>query len=358
MRILDCFEKAALPSTPQSVRRQLLHFAVVGGGPTGVEFSAELFDLCNEDLQRHYPSLIGYVRITIYDVAPQILSMFDKSLSEYALNHFQRDGIEVQTSHHINELRRGLPAKEVGKEGEDFLHEGYTLNTKEDGDIGVGMCVWSTGLMMNPFIRKMLDSDIPYPAGAILPPSKDRSNADGNGFSRKGADMSNPEAARWHLNRHPKIGALMTDEKFRLQIVSGPEQPTSDEKTQTTPVVTTTISNAFALGDVAIPPTGPLPATAQVASQEAIWLAKHLNKNSLNHPGTRGFRWRNLGMMAYLGGRRGIMQTGTGSGIRGWLAWVIWRGAYLTKTISWRNKVLIPVYWAINWVFGRDISRF
>jgi hypothetical protein len=37
---------------------------------------------------------------------------------------------------------------------------------------------------------------------------------------------------------------------------------------------------------------------------------------------------------------------------------LIWRGAYLTQTISWRNKVLIPVYWFINWVFGRDISRF
>lgn len=40
-RLLECFETASLPTTPDTTRRQLLHFAVVGGGPTGIEFSAE-----------------------------------------------------------------------------------------------------------------------------------------------------------------------------------------------------------------------------------------------------------------------------------------------------------------------------
>lgn len=40
-RLLECFETAALPTTPNNIRKQLLHFAVVGGGPTGIEFSAE-----------------------------------------------------------------------------------------------------------------------------------------------------------------------------------------------------------------------------------------------------------------------------------------------------------------------------
>jgi hypothetical protein len=29
-------------------------------------------------------------------------------------------------------------------------------------------------------------------------------------------------------------------------------------------------------------------------------------------------------------------------------AWLIWRGAYLTQTISWRNKLLIPIYWYVG----------
>ena len=26
-------------------------------------------------------------------------------------------------------------------------------------------------------------------------------------------------------------------------------------------------------------------------------------------------------------------------------AWLIWRGAYLSQTMSWRNRLLIPIYW-------------
>ena len=94
-------------------------------------------------MKRLYPDLVKYVRIAIYDVAPQILSMFDSSLANYALETFRRDGIEVKTEHHIEELRRGLPGS---KEGDGEGNEGcMTLKTKEDGEVGIGMCVWSTG---------------------------------------------------------------------------------------------------------------------------------------------------------------------------------------------------------------------
>lgn len=77
------------------------------------------------------------------------------------------------------------------------------------------------------------------------------------------------------------------------------------------------------------------PATAQVASQKADWLAKELNKGKLNG---KGFHWHNLGMMAYLGGWSAIFQSGAGN-VSGKTAWLVWRGAYLTKSVSVRNKV-------------------
>ena len=94
-------------------------------------------------MKKLYPSLINDVRITIYDVAPTILSMFDSSLANYALEAFRRDGITVKTSHHIEELRKGLPGNVEGDGG------CLTLKTKEDGEVGVGMCVWSTGTIHN-----------------------------------------------------------------------------------------------------------------------------------------------------------------------------------------------------------------
>ena len=43
-QILTNFELATQPNVPEQERRRLLHFVVVGGGPTGVEFGAEFYD--------------------------------------------------------------------------------------------------------------------------------------------------------------------------------------------------------------------------------------------------------------------------------------------------------------------------
>lgn len=89
-RVLECFEIASLPTTTDRLRRQLLSFAVVGGGPTGMEFTAELSDLVNEDIAKLYPMLVDKVKITVYDVMPRVLNMFDERLGEYALRVFKR----------------------------------------------------------------------------------------------------------------------------------------------------------------------------------------------------------------------------------------------------------------------------
>jgi len=48
--IMDNFEKACLPTTTDEQRQELLSFVVAGGGPTGVEFASELYDMMQEDL--------------------------------------------------------------------------------------------------------------------------------------------------------------------------------------------------------------------------------------------------------------------------------------------------------------------
>lgn len=92
-RILECFEFASLP-IPTEMKQQLLRFAIVGGGPTGMEFAAELHDLICEDIMGIYPELTPLVEISVYDVAPKVLSMFDQSLEEYATETFRREGIK------------------------------------------------------------------------------------------------------------------------------------------------------------------------------------------------------------------------------------------------------------------------
>ncbi|KAF2147287.1 uncharacterized protein K452DRAFT_323439 [Aplosporella prunicola CBS 121167] len=330
-RLLQCFETAALPTTTEEMRKHLLNFAIVGGGPTGIEFSAELHDIIREDLSKLYPDLMHHYRITVYDVAPRVLSMFDENLSKYALKTFSREGIQIKTSHHVEWLRPGVPSKEEGTSQVKDPKSCYTLKVKEEGEIGVGMVVWSTGLMMNPFIQNALSRT------QLLP----------NQMRLQAPNGEKPEADEWVVKKHPKTGAVITNDQLR--VILEPKGQGEDGKARAV------MEDVYALGDCATLEGTMYPATAQVASQKAEWLAQRLNKSDIEQ---HGFTWKNMGVMAYLGNWNAIMQSGGGGNISGRAAWLIWRGAYLTKSVSLRNKILIPMYWFINWIFGRDISRF
>jgi len=53
----DCIETATFANqTPEEMKR-LLHMVVVGGGPTGIEFAAELQDFFKEDLEKWFPGI-------------------------------------------------------------------------------------------------------------------------------------------------------------------------------------------------------------------------------------------------------------------------------------------------------------
>jgi NADH dehydrogenase len=46
---------------------------------------------------------------------------------------------------------------------------------------------------------------------------------------------------------------------------------------------------------------------------------------------------------------------GSSGDLTGFMAWVLWRGAYLTKSMSWKNKLLIPVYVSLSLPFSRPL---
>ncbi|XXQ32424.1 FAD/NAD(P)-binding domain-containing protein [Plasmodiophora brassicae] len=122
----------------------------------------------------------------------------------------------------------------------------------------------------------------------------------------------------------------------------------------------------YALGDCAVNEKEPLPCTAQVAQQQAKYLARVFNQyNSVGGPPvgsqettkTKPFVYRHLASLAYVGGWKSIADSKVvkSSGLGTWL---FWRSAYWTTNVSIRNKILIPMYWFKAWLFGRDISTF
>lgn len=73
--VIDCFEKASLPTITDEEKKKILHFVVIGGGPTGVEFAAEMHDFLVEDLVKLYPAIQDFVKITIIQSGEHILNM-------------------------------------------------------------------------------------------------------------------------------------------------------------------------------------------------------------------------------------------------------------------------------------------
>lgn len=337
-RVRECFELAVLPTATPELRKSLLHFAIVGAGPTGSELAASLRDFIHQDLIGLYPALKGLPRITLFDVAPTVLSMFDESLSRYAMDTMKREGITVQTSHHIKNLRWGAPEDKPPHEMDP--KRCLTLTTEEEGDLGIGMCVWVTGNTMNKLVKESLQKVDRLPSASVLtkegqPPS---------------ADM---EKGPWQYKKAPKSGALLVDGQLRVQLEN------EDGKTAV-------LQDVFALGDNAAPETGTPPATAQATSQEAKWLATHFNQHDIQQ--TPPFSFHNMGTLAYIGDARALMQLphekdeGAGKlfphALKGRTAWIVWNSAYLTMSISWRNKLRVGFRWLVNNIFGRDISRF
>ncbi|KAF9317357.1 hypothetical protein BG003_000878 [Podila horticola] len=286
-RVLECFERAEMSRSDEE-KNGLLHFAVVGGGPTGVEFSSELHDFIREDCSRLFPHLMNHVTLAVYDVAPTILANFDHSLSEYCMNKFKRSGIEVRTGTVVDKVEDGR------------------LVLKDGKVIPFGCLVWSTGLTENPLTASL--------EGKVL---KSRSKR------------------------------IMTDPYLRVLDTEG-----------------NIIPNVYALGDCATIKDHELPQTAQVANQQAIYLRKALNKLA-KYPErsftdvTAPFSFKNLGSMAYIGNWEAVVDmTNENAKESGKLAWIFWRSSYLTMSVSIRNKMIIPMYWMLTWVFGRDVSSF
>lgn len=73
--VMNCFEKASLPNLDEEERKKNLHFVVIGGGPTGVEFAAELHDFVKEDLSKLYPNALELVKISLIEAGEHILTM-------------------------------------------------------------------------------------------------------------------------------------------------------------------------------------------------------------------------------------------------------------------------------------------
>lgn len=115
----------------------------------------------------------------------------------------------------------------------------------------------------------------------------------------------------------------------------------------------------WALGDCAAIPDGEggrYPMTAQHAIREGPRLADNIVA-VLHGAATKPFRYRSLGMMAALGGRKAVAQLPGNRVITGFVAWFSWRTYYLLRLPGLDRKLRVAFDWTLELLFPRDTAE-
>ena len=119
------------------------------------------------------------------------------------------------------------------------------------------------------------------------------------------------------------------------------------------------LAGVWALGDCALvtdAKTGkPCPPTAQFALREAERLAHNLHA-SIHHRPLQPFHFDALGLLCVVGYQTACAEI---KGVRfsGFLAWILWRGIYLSKLPGVERKLRVFSDWIIELFFPRDIVQ-
>ncbi|MCB1552158.1 MAG: FAD-dependent oxidoreductase [Xanthomonadales bacterium] len=116
----------------------------------------------------------------------------------------------------------------------------------------------------------------------------------------------------------------------------------------------------WAVGDCALVHNAhddaPAPPTAQFAERQGRQCAENIAR-ALRGEATRPFRFKLIGVACGIGGRRGVAQI-YGMKFSGFIAWWLWRSAFLAKIPSLAQKIKVGLDWAWELIFHRDLSHF
>jgi NADH dehydrogenase len=134
-RVLTAFEEAEYVSDPDERHRRLT-FAIVGGGPTGVELAGAIAEMSRFTLARDFRSINARsARVVLLEAGPRILPMFSEDQAARAAKDLEGLGVEVRARSVVTNIDA------VGVElGEERLRAGTVL--------------WAAGVKASPLGAK------------------------------------------------------------------------------------------------------------------------------------------------------------------------------------------------------------
>lgn len=350
--------------------------------------------MLNEDLSRYYPKLLrNEISVHVIQSRSHILNTYDEALSKYAEERFAHDQVDVLTNARVKEVH----------DDRIVFTQRYSDGTIEEKELPMGFCLWSTGVSQNPLVstissklfpeqrnRHALETDTHLrvagtPLGdvyAIGDASTVRNNASDH-------IVTFLRTLAWEKGRDPEAVKLTFKEwrsvaqEVRKRFPQAADQLKRLDKLFERYDVDHSGTLDFAelhelLKQIDSNMTS-LPATAQRAHQQGLYLAHKFNKLTQSHaalhangiidaPGEstanldemvyKAFEYRHMGNLAYIG-NSAVFDFGDGLGFSGGLMAVyLWRSIYFAQSVSLRTRVLLAMDWGKRALFGRDLMNF
>ncbi|WP_295947065.1 NAD(P)/FAD-dependent oxidoreductase [uncultured Xanthomonas sp.] len=134
--LLLAFERAEAETDP-AARAAWLSFAIVGGGPTGVELAGTLAEIARHTLKHEFRHIDpAEARVRLIEAGPRVLSSFPEHLSAKAQQQLEKLGVEVLT---------GVPVADIDAHG-------YRLG---DAFVPARTVVWAAGVAASPLAKTL-----------------------------------------------------------------------------------------------------------------------------------------------------------------------------------------------------------
>lgn len=138
-KLLLAFERAEAESDPVK-RAAWLSFAIVGGGPTGVELAGTLAEIARHTLKNEFRHINpADAKVRLVEAGPRVLSTFPEVLSLKARRQLEKLGVEVLTGTAVSHI-----------DG-----QGFQLG---DTHVPARTVVWAAGVAASPLARTL---DVP-----------------------------------------------------------------------------------------------------------------------------------------------------------------------------------------------------
>ncbi len=284
-RVIGAFERAERVQDDAS-RDAWLTFAVIGGGPTGVEMAGTLSEIAQHTLPKEFRRIDSKrTRVVLLEGSDRVLGAFVPRLSEKAREQLARLHVEVRT---------GSTVVGVDAGGVTYRSASAAGGEPAEHRLACRTVIWAAGVAASP-----LGAELARGTGAAL--------------DRAGRIVVEPDLS---LAGHPEI-AVVGD--LAAAKSHGKGEPTT------------------------------VPGVSPAAKQMGRVAAANLLRRLKGQP-TRPFRYMDYGNLATVGRKSAIVELAVpGLGtlrFSGFPAWLFWLFAHIYFLIGFRNRLIVMVDWA------------